>query len=137
MDKYTKFKDRMEHKFPKIFKSPYGGFDVGEGWWPILESLCGYIQAHIDQREKSREYFAIHNKPLPDSIPQVVVTQIKEKFGGLRFYYNGGDECISGMVYMAEGWASRTCETCGSPGTLRGRSWLYTACDEHTKPEHL
>jgi hypothetical protein len=26
-----------------------------------------------------------------------------------------------------------TCETCGAPGKRRGRGWIYTACDAHTK----
>ena len=59
------------------------------------------------------------------------VAQIKEKFGGLRFYYDGGDDYISGMVTMAESWASRTCETCGSKGMTRGGGWVRTLCDEH------
>jgi hypothetical protein len=70
-------------------------------------------------------------------VAQVVATQVKEKFGGLRFYYNGGDDYIDGMVRMAESWAANTCEVCGKPGKLRGGGWLYTACDEHTKPEDL
>lgn len=74
---------------------------------------------------------------VPPEIPQVVAVQVKEKFGTLRFYYNGGDEYISGLVSMAEWASSVTCETCGERGKLRGSGWVYTACDEHANPNDL
>jgi len=66
-----------------------------------------------------------------DKIPQVVATQVKEKFGGLRFYYNGGDEYIDGITAMAEAMAEITCETCGKPGKKTNHGWIRTLCDEH------
>jgi hypothetical protein len=119
-EKYDAFAKQMEERFPKMFAEPYGGFCCGEGWWPILEELCGQIQHHINWKNKQSEV-----------VPQVTVGQIKEKFGGLRFYYSGGDDEISGMVRMAESWASRSCETCGAPGTRREGGWLKTLCDHH------
>lgn len=115
---YEAFVKQMEETFPKMFSNPYGGFAVGEGWWPILEKLCNNIQGHIDW--KNRETVVV---------PQVVVEQIKEKFGGLRFYYQGGDEYIHGMVTMAESIADITCESCGNPGKKRGGGWIHTYCD--------
>jgi hypothetical protein len=76
-------------------------------------------------------------REVPESIPQVTLDQIKEKFGTLRFYYQGGDDTIDGMVRMAESMSGVTCEECGDPGKRRGSGWIYTACDAHTKPEHL
>ena len=119
-EKYDAFAKLMEERFPKMFAEPYGGFACGEGWWPILEVLCGQIQHHIDWKNKQSEV-----------VPQVTVNQIKEKFGGLRFYYSGGDDTIDGMVRMAESWASRSCETCGAPGTRREGGWIKTLCDTH------
>ena len=122
-------------KYPKIFADRYKpmtetamcwGFDIGDGWYQIIDSLCDQIQHHIDWKNRDGE-----------KVVQVVATQVKEKFGGLRFYHSGGDNTIYGMVSMAESWAANTCEVCGKPGKLRGGGWLYTACDEHTKPEHL
>jgi hypothetical protein len=31
-----------------------------------------------------------------------VIYQVKEKFGKLRFYYEGGDDVVRGLVLMAE-----------------------------------
>jgi len=119
-NQYEEFEKRMVEAYPKMFAEPYGGFAVGPGWWPILETLCGQIQHHIDWKNKKTMI-----------VPQVNVAQIKEKFGGLRFYYDGGDEYISGLVSMAESWAACSCETCGTPGERREGGWIRTLCDTH------
>jgi hypothetical protein len=117
---YEKFSERMEKSYPKIFAGKYGGFAVGKGWYPILETLCANIQSHIDWRVKQGQ-----------DIAQVEVQQIKEKFGGLRFYYSGGDDEISGMVRMAESFADTLCEECGGLGKRRNGGWVRTLCDVH------
>ena len=66
-----------------------------------------------------------------EQIPQVVASQVKEKFGTLNFYYTGGDRYISGLVSMAESMSAVTCETCGNPGKVRRGGWIQTLCDEH------
>lgn len=76
-------------------------------------------------------------REVPEECPQVIAVQVKEKFGTLRFYYDGGDEYISGLVSMAEWASSVTCEECGERGKLRGSGWVYTACDKHTRSEDL
>jgi hypothetical protein len=114
---YEQFAARMEDRFPEMFKGQkYGGFAVGEGWWPMLESLCGIIQSHI--------------KNHADCQP-VKIEQIKEKFGTLRFYYQGGDEFIYGAVWMAEAMSEHLCEECGGLGKRRNGGWIRTLCDVH------
>ena len=140
-------------KYPKIFKDRHAdmretlmcwGFDLGDGWYQVLDSLCANIQHHIDWSHKNHEWDLKWNaehpdeqRPVRDPLAQVVAVQVKEKYGGLRFYYNGGDDQIHGMVQMAESWAANTCEQCGAPGRMRGRGWYYTACDLHTREEDL
>lgn len=123
-EEYELFAKKMEEQFPKMFAGKYGGFAVSTGWYPILEKLCANIQHHIDWKNKTSEV-----------VPQVVVAQIKEKFGGLRFYYDGGDEYISGLVSMAESWADVVCEECGGIGKRRNGGWIRTLCDRH-EAEH-
>lgn len=122
-EEYEAFVKRLEETYPKMFSQPYGGIAVGTGWWPIIEKLCDNIQHHTEWWNKNRE-----TRPV---VEQVVVEQIKEKFGGLRFYYQGGDDTIAGMVRMAEAWADHSCEECGSPGTRRSGGWIRTLCDLH------
>ena len=69
---------------------------------------------------------------VPEACTQVVASQVKEKFGTLRFYYSGGDEVVHGMVDLAESMSGVTCEVCGKPGTVRGGGWIQTLCDEHS-----
>ena len=129
-DEYEVFSKHMEESYPKMFGKPYGGFCVGKGWWPILESLCANIQSHIDWQQEQKEKYG-----RGDGCEQVRVQQVKEKFGGLRFYYTGGDNYVQGMVRMAEVWAARSCEECGAPGKTRGGGWIRTLCDEHAEEQ--
>jgi len=101
------------------------GFECDDGWFNILNQLMASIQHHIDWKNRKAEV-----------VEQVTVDQVKEKFGTLRFYYTGGDDYIGGLVSMAETMSGITCEQCGNIGRQRGRHWLYTACDEHTREEH-
>jgi len=167
-------------KYPKIFRDRFApmtetcmcwGFECGNGWYQILDSLCGNIQSHIDWSQKNHDWDVKYNtmvskamagditdleeyykgylnaeermeetleqglKEVRPVIPQVVASQVKEKFGGLRFYYTGGDDTIDGMVRMAESWAYNTCESCGQPGELSPKStgkgitgWMHIHC---------
>jgi hypothetical protein len=119
-EEYDAFEKQMTEKYPAMFSKPYGDFAVGKGWWPILDALCGQIQHHVNWKNK-----------FGPVVPQVTVAQIKEKFGGLRFYYDGGDDYVSGLVSMAEAWATSSCETCGAPGKKREGGWIKTLCDHH------
>jgi hypothetical protein len=124
---YEAFVKRLEETYPNMFSQPYGGIAVSPGWWPIIEILCANIQSHTNWWNTNRK-----DRPI---VEQVVVEQIKEKFGGLRFYYQGGDDTIAGMVRMAEAWADHSCEECGAPGNLRHGGWVRTLCDHH-EAEH-
>ena len=56
--------------------------------------------------------------------------QIKEKFGGLRFYIGGGSDAIFRRIDAAEAESVRTCEACGEPGTTAGPGfWIRALCD--------
>lgn len=72
-----------------------------------------------------------HWEKIPDEIPQVVAVQVKEKFGGLRFYADGGDKTTDAYIEMAEALADVTCEQCGAPGKKVSGGWIVTLCDQH------
>ena len=61
------------------------------------------------------------------------VAQVKEKFGGLRFYIGSANEAIHERIDAAQNESFETCEECGAPGALRKGGWLKTLCDEHSK----
>lgn len=83
---------------------------VGSGWYPIIEEAIVDIEKHGG-----------------------FIVQIKEKFGGLRIYVQGGDfDAIDTVVRNAEGKAAIVCEECGKPGQLdQSGYWLKTYCVEH------
>ena len=169
---YEDFEERMADLFPRYCGEDacFGGYAVGEGWYPIIENLVEQIDSYtrwkrkmrtrdlrLDRaRDKGREAvtkFICGDKTPSDwdqeriddimSTPHAItpkvhwiqIQQIKEKFGGLRFYYQGGDEYVSGLVAMAETWAGHTCERCGDKGERRSGGWVRTLCDKH-EAEH-
>lgn len=120
-------------KYPKLFQNRHKpmtetamcwGFECGDGWFDLIDKLCESIQNYIDNNPNTK-------------CPQVVVDQVKEKFGGLRFYYTGGNDKIHGMVWFAESMSYRICETCGSPGKPRRSGWIRTLCDKHSENKEV
>lgn len=128
-------------KYPKIFKMRNAsmsetamcwGFDCGDGWYGIIDAACSNIQSHIKWKRKS-EPFASMTEEEFDEIHQPVAVQVKEKFGGLRFYADNCDDYTRGVIDMAESMSYRTCEVCGSPGVKRSGGWIKTLCDNCCK----
>jgi hypothetical protein len=99
-----------------------------EGIFDLFEkSMEGVIDPEYKEKRLA-ETLANGYREVPDTIPQVTLDQVKEKFGTLRFYYTGGDDVIDGMVRMAESMTEVTCEECGNPGKRRGGGWVHTYC---------
>lgn len=59
------------------------------------------------------------------------VMQIKEKFGGLRFYVDGGTTHDYELIRAAEEKSYKTCEICGEPGEPTDKGWIKTVCEKH------
>jgi hypothetical protein len=118
-------KDLYE-KYPKIFKDRGAsiqesamswGFECGDGWYDLINDLCNKIQTYLDANPE---------------VEQVVAAQVKEKFGSLRFYIDGGDTHIVKMIDEAENKSEKTCEVCGKEGRInRVKGWLSCRCPEH------
>ena len=133
-------------KYPKIF-AQYGGdpkdtcmawgVACGDGWFFLLDNLCRAIQWRIDYRKDNIEK---GYEKTDKEIPQVVFEQVKEKFGGLRIYYTGGDPHISAMVSFSETLSMSICENCGAMNHEVGRTkgWIQSLCTkcslEYEKP---
>ncbi|KAL9106971.1 MAG: hypothetical protein Q9227_008094 [Pyrenula ochraceoflavens] len=109
--------------FPNLYSQPLlnapqdgeaGGFAVGDGWEPVIRHLSERITAIVERDDLN---------PL-----QFVSEQVKEKFGGLRFYMSGQTNAITQAIREAEEKCSRTCETCGKEGELYTKGWLRTHC---------
>ena len=90
----------------------------------------------------SRHYFSISNGWLPmiqNLILKLIdtgwnreVCQVKEKFGGLRFYINDGNKEIFSIIREYENMSYHICELCGKKGELRTDiGWYRTLCEKH------
>lgn len=105
------------------------GCEHSDGWYGILSSLCFKIKQHETNINEQLKYNTDPEYKL-DYTP-VKFDQIKEKFGGLRVYYCGGDEYVCGMVSMAEAISYQICEECGNKGGPNKGGWIKTTCEIH------
>jgi hypothetical protein len=111
--------------FPKIFTQisllsgetcMCWGFECRDGWFKIIYKLCSDIQKHCDST--------------PETC-QVEASQVKEKYGGLRFYITGGDDFIYDLIDKAESESYKTCESCGSiEEVTQTNGWVESLCEE-------
>lgn len=101
-------KTKVEPFYPIAF-----GLECNDGWYDLLDELMGKIQ-ELDK----------------DKI--VLVHQVKEKFGGLRFDISSGTDIIFNIIHDYEDKSYNICEVCGKLGKLCTTGhWLKTVCKEH------
>ncbi len=99
-------------KYPHLFLARIG-IHCGDGWFNLLDVLCEQLQ----QSKGTNEEF------------QVTISDVKEKYGGLRFYVNGATDSQFAMIDLAEALSERICEKCGAPGSLfENAGWCKTRC---------
>ena len=79
---------------------------VGEGWKDLIER-CFNVCVEND----------------------VSVTQVKEKFGGLRFYVGSALPAVYDVIDECERLSYTICERCGEAGKPREGGWIKTLCD--------
>jgi hypothetical protein len=112
--------DVVQAEFPGLVTRR---FECHEGWFPLL-----------------REFFTVVRRVIPSGHEDAfTLFQVKEKFAGLRIYYQlGGDlpdaakATIRDAYRAAEASAERTCDVCGAPGVMRARGgWYATRCEDH------
>lgn len=103
----TKFDVMMQDEFG-FKEGQYGYDDVGQGWFDLLRRLIRALDAEGWDRE-------LH--------------QVKEKFGGLRFYPGALTSRMSQLIDEAEDASFLICELCGAPGEEHSRGgWLMVRC---------
>lgn len=99
--------------------------EVDSGWRKIFIDMCDEI-----------------NKVLTDNgvpLTNLIVHQVKEKYGTLRFYY-GIEECpkeVDDEIYEItekyEGMSYNTCVVCGKPAKYISRGWICPYCEDCVK----
>jgi hypothetical protein len=131
--------DTLYEKYPDMFsnrhKSPMEscmswGCECSLGWYDILSSLCWMISQHEENIVWQTEYEQKSDPEYKSNYVPFKFDQVKEKFGGLRVYYSGGDSYISGLVGMASTMSYKICEICGERGQPNKGGWIVTLCDK-------
>ena len=109
--------------FPQLYADRNGdmrstamcwGFECGDGWEPLLRTLSEQLA-----------YLALVQKQ------PVRASQVKEKFGTLRFYVDDSSEIMDACIDRAEHRSAYTCMVCGANGRVRGRVWVAALCAQH------
>lgn len=95
------------------------GFECGDGWFQLLWDLSEKLEPYAAATKDSEIYFA--------------ASQVKEKYGTLRFYTNYWSEDVGKLIDEAESKSAITCEDCGQPGQLMSHDgnpygWYRTQC---------
>lgn len=138
-------------KFPDLMKKArFRDFECGEGWDNIINVLCELISSHVNSlririayNEQQGKYDSKLIEELLEAIDHLpVIAQIKEKFGGLRFYVDNGPHEVTKLrvdsyIIFAERMADVTCEVCGNAGGRRSSDWFRTLCESHHREREV
>lgn len=56
------------------------------------------------------------------------ISQIKEKYGTLRFYVGASTNAMETIISKYEAVSAKTCEICARKGRMCGKGWWNTYC---------
>ena len=129
------------------------GLECGDGWYNIIDVLCGlltsdyrqaqsrydFIKDKVDQPQWEGSKKIITQEQIDEAKAKLdeetlkvpVAVQVKEKFGGLRFYVQAATDKHYSYISFAESMSYHTCEECGAPGKTYTDGWHTTLCDIH------
>lgn len=107
------------------------GIECNNGWYNIISNLCWMINQHENNINLRTKFKQKEDASYQSDYSSFKFDQIKEKFGGLRIYFSGGDDYIRGLVNMAEAISYNTCEICGNKGQANKNGWITVLCDAH------
>jgi hypothetical protein len=131
---FEKYPDLFSNRTKSPMQSPMCfGIECNNGWYELISSVCWRISQHEKNIADRIRIRSENDKPNDQSdldyVP-VKFDQVKEKYGGLRIYYSGGDDYVDGVVSMAESFSYKICEVCGDRGSPNEGGWISTLCDK-------
>ena len=167
--------DKLTEKYPTLFTNRNAppttslmcfGCECDDGWYRVLDHLFGYltrlmthplevdyVDDYKNKHRQNKDYYSKYcaYKFLP---PQIILDQVKEKYGTLRVYYHTTmddipedvwgilnlkefyavmekyNHHIDSAIAYAEYQSSVTCEVTGTEGELYSKGWFRTLCPE-------
>ncbi len=136
----TELFEQLVRDHPDIFqKSGDFEFSIGDGWYSIVNTLLGLMSHNVESARRRLNYAQTkgedtskEEKLLEEALFNLpTIAQVKEKYGGLRFYIDNGSADVHAYIEFAECISNHTCEVCGSPGEPRNDGWVKVLCDSH------
>ena len=138
----AELEQKIFEEYPDLFQNRHKsnqescmawGIEFGDGWYDLIKNVCFEITQHEKNVTNEKDAYRYKKDYEP-----VRFDQIKQKFGGLRIYYSGGDEHTRGVIDMAEAMSYCICEDCGNKGTPNKGGWITTLCENcRSKPPAL
>lgn len=115
-------RQKMLVDFPYCY--PRGmAFAIGDGWLKLVYKASVKLEAEI---KKYHMELPFEDRDFYESY----ITDVKEKYGGLRIYMSCQNEAMDKIIQEAEEEAYDTCELCGASGAITsGRGWITTRCN--------
>jgi len=115
----TQLTNKLHKTYPEIFKNGnemFTYFECYDGWYELIDSLCAELM----------DYCKKFNREPPKA------SQVKEKFGSLRFYVWYANNEMYDIIQKYELQSQYTCEICGNRGSIKKiRGWYTCFCDRH------
>lgn len=109
---------RSRHENGSIIKLE--GIACGQGWFSLLDKLSKDIEAIANQMSVA----GYADEELP------IALQVKEKFGGLRFYMANQTSDIRALIEKAQQASFSICEVCGEDAKgFNDEGWYRTVCE--------
>jgi hypothetical protein len=97
----------------------------------LFNKYYKYCSTDTNWLDKRKIEILKESPKIEKEVYQVVATQVKEKYGSLRFYVSGGNERTEAFISFAEHFSYSICESCGSMQNIKhSQGWIVTACQE-------
>jgi|SRR5882672_3645114 len=113
--------DKLVSRYPNLYMH-MKYFECANGWYALIDELSSELEKLIIDFNKT-----------PDHEPEFTccfAVQVKEKFGGLRFYMSCETDKMSDLIRKSEEDSYKICELCGDPGKPNNNGWITTLCDK-------
>lgn len=148
--------DRLYKDFPLLYSNLTYGFECDDGWEPLIRELSLLLEISIHR------YMKEHAGNIPcrwcgDSLKtcgkvkkskfgefkcgkyepeKPKASQVKEKFGSLRFYMDSPTNEMNDLIYIFQDISGKTCEICGDKGkSCKKGTWVKTLCEDCMEKE--
>ena len=94
----------------RLYPPPRCSSELPKGWLALVKEL---------------------DESLAKIVPDYKLAQAKEKFGGLRYYIDMGNDEAFSLIERYEKLSTQTCMVCGAPGKPRSsHGWMSAECDK-------